>query len=566
MNNKRKIGFIGVTILVMILLVWAFSGGEDAGNNKSKRQPFVSSNWSSRFQPFDKKPMGLYLFNSLANAHLDTSHNFLIVQNWIQLDSILINDSLPKTFMFVGNGFGLQNSELDAILSEVKGGSRIFLSYYGLTENIYPRFFNDYNEFFDYSESINVFANKQQYKMINLFQNDTIACNWRAFGELESNYKYKSLSSFMELDNFIKMEYGNGYTYFHTTPNMFYNYQIKRQDGFKYASYVLNQIPKDQDILLLELGRLTDNYGNEDVDEQTGAEGKIDDSYLKVIFESPMLLTALLLSLLGIILFVVFRSKRMRPVVPFIEKKKDMTLAFAETITSIYFAKRNPYGLLQVQRKNFNSVIRKHFFVDLTRREGDRELEILAEKSNKSISEIKELVAAFETKKASEVTEQSVAELTHKKLAFYSDTGIVSTKTLDRIEDNEKTYRKALFIPSILILGGLFLIVFGFYYLMSSMGIGIVFWPIGLMTIYLGIVRITKPFMIINKEEIIHYNLLGRKKNYKREQLISIEKKETGAILHFTENRQLVINRWDLSRFDQKQFEQFIIKFQTEQI
>ena len=566
MNNQRKIGFVGATIFVMLLLVWAFSTGKNKGNQQVKRKPYVSSNWSKRFQPFDKKPMGLYLFNSLANAHLDTSNHVLVVQDWIQLDSILVNDSLPKTFMFVGNGFGLQNAELDSILSSVNKGSRIFLSYYGLTENIYPRFFDKYNEKFDYSESINVFADKQKFNMINLFQNDTIACDWRAFGELETNYDYKILSSFMEMENFIKMEYGNGYAYFHTTPNLFYNYQIKRPDGFKYTSYVLNQIPKDQDILLLELGRLTDNYGNEDVDDQSGAEGKIDDSYLKVIFESPMLLTALLLSILGIFLFVVFRSKRIRPVVPFIEKKKDMTLAFAETITSIYFAKRNPHGLLQVQRKNFYSAVRKHFFVDLQRRESDREIEVLAEKSNKSFNEMKELVAAFETKKVSEVTEQLVAELTNKKLTFYSDTGIISAKTLNRIEDKEQVYRKALFIPSFLVLGGLFLIVFGFYYLMSSMGIGIVFWPIGLLTMYLGIVRISKPFMIINGEDIIHFNLFGRKTQYKKEQLISIEKKESGAVLHFTENRQLIINGWDLSSFDQKQFEQFIIKFQTEQL
>jgi len=101
---------------------------------------------------------------------------------------------------------------------------------------------------------------------------------------------------------------------------------------------------------------------------------------------------------------------------------------------------------------------------------------------------------------------------------------------------------------------------------MSSMGIGIVFWPIGLLTMYLGIVRISKPFMIINGEDIIHFNLFGRKTQYKKEQLISIEKKESGAVLHFTENRQLIINGWDLSSFDQKQFEQFIIKFQTEQL
>ena len=165
-----------------------------------------------------------------------------------------------------------------------------------------------------------------------------------------------------------------------TTPKAFYNYQLKRKTGFKYSEFVLNQLSPNQDIIILELGRLSDNYGDEDVDEETGDKLKKDDSYLTLLFKNPTLLKAMLLAIIGMLLFVIFRSKRTQPVVPYISQKKDMTLAFADTITSIYFAKRNPYGLLQVQKRNFYSMVQKHFYIDLSRDDKKNAIESLAER------------------------------------------------------------------------------------------------------------------------------------------------------------------------------------------
>jgi len=150
-------------------------------------------------------------------------------------------------------------------------------------------------------------------------------------------------------------------------------------------------------------------------------EGKKDDSYLKFILENPYLRTALILLILGVILYVIFRSKRKRPTVPVIQEQKAMTLAFAETITSIYFAKRSPYGLLQVQRKNFYATIQRHYFLDLNRREGDRELRMLAEKSNRSLEEIQNMVGLLETKEVTKVDDQTITEVAQKQRAFYKE-------------------------------------------------------------------------------------------------------------------------------------------------
>lgn len=559
MNKQTKIGVVVGIILTMLLMVWLFSSPEEVG--KKKRAKFVSSNWNSRFQVDDKKPMGLYLLTSLTQAHLDSSHAVVPVIDWIDMDSVRTKDKGKKTFFFVGNLFGLISSEVDTLLSEVKSGSTMFLSYNDLTENMYPKFFSEYETQFEYSNQVNVFTDKHKYKMINLFQNDTIATNWMAFNKIESLGDHESLSSFMEMSNFIKIKYGKGTLYFHSNPAMFYNYQLKRLHGFKYAEFVLNQLPKSQNVYLLELGRRTDDYGNEDTEDTSGEEGKVDDSYFKLIFQNPELLTALLLSILGIILFIIFRSKRRQPVVPYIEKKKDMTLAFTETITSIYYAKRHPYGLLQVQRKNFYATIHKHFFIDLNRDSDHKILDVLAEKCNMQRSEIDDVVSLLETKEAFSIDDQYITDVNKKMYAFYRKIGVISDKLNERVQAREMIFRRAMLLPAGFILAGISIFIVGSYYLMNSIGVGIVFWPIGILLIALGSIRLSNPYMKVSQDKIVYYSPFGKKYSFDKEALISTELKAKGVILNFKEEKQLIINFWDLSRFDQEQFKRFVSKF-----
>ena len=405
------------------------------------------------------------------------------------------------------------------------------------------------------------FSKKHKYKMINLFQNDTIATDWKAFEKIESLGKHESLSSCMEMSNFIKVKHGKGYLYFHSNPEMFYNYQLKRFHGFKYAEFALNQLPKEQNIYLLELGRLSDNYGNEDTDDTSGADGKTDDSYFTLIFQNPTLLMALLLSILGIILFTIFRTKRTQPVVPYIAKKKNMTLAFTETITSIYFAKRQPYGLLQVQRKNFYATIQKHFFIDLNRGSNDKVLDVLAEKCNMTRTEINEIVNMLETKEAFSISDQYIAEVNKKMHRFYRKTGVISDSLNEKLQTREMIFRRSMLLPALFILGGITIFIVGVYYLMSAIGIGILFWPIGILFIALGIIRISNPYIRIDQKTIEYYSIIGKKYSFDRESLISSELRDKGAVMNFKENKQLIINFWDLSRFDTDQFKRFISKF-----
>lgn len=560
-NNNRKIVFVVGTILVMVLLVWLFSsgGGDDT---KRKRQAYVSSNWSKKYQLQDKNPLGLYLFDEFMDAYLDTSNSIYVIDEWAAVDTSREFIRKPKTFVFVGNLFGLHSFEMDSLMDHVKEGSTLFMSYNDLTENLYEYLYYDFDMQFDYAEDVNVFCDAGKFNMVNVFQNDTIATEWQGFNEVDAINDHNTLSSFMELENFIEFPYGKGRVLLHTNPNMFYNYELKRKDGFGYCSFVLSQLKQDQDVYYLELGRLSDNFGDYDVDDMAGAEGKKDDSYLRLILGNPYLLTALLLTILGAMLFVIFRSKRTRPVVPYISDKKDMTMAFTETITSIYYGKRNPYGILSVMRRNFFSAVQRYFFIDLSKRNGDKEIISLAEKTNTNVKDLKSLIAQMETTEAFQVTDQYIAEVQKKQHEFYRKTGIISDKLSAAVKERAIVFKRSLWLPLLMIFAGMVLVVLGLYYLSTAIGIGIILWPLGVILTILGAIRLSKPYLIVEGEMITYFSPIGSKKEFKKDDLQKVDLMKGGAVLRFNEDKHLTINYWDMSQFDKKQFELFILKIE----
>ncbi len=569
MNRQTQIGMFFGTIVFMVLMVWLFSSGDGGAttSNRQLRPTFVSSDWVQKYQINDKNPLGLFLFTTLTQAHLDKKYSVKVLNTSSELDSLQQRDSTDKTYLFVGKYFGMDIDDLDSILSDVRRGSRLFISFDDLYDEHYYQLFDSVNFQFDYDQEINVYAKGKPYNMLNLFQNDTIARKWWAFDEYGFEGKSQELSSFMEMPNFLKVQYGDGYLYLHATPNLFFNYQLKRKSGYQYTAFVLNNLPKDQDVHLLEFARLPDDDGDYDIDD--GGDGEMekqDDSLLQLIFKEPNLLIALLLCILGLILFVIFRSKRTRPVVPFIPKKKNMTMAFAETITSIYLSKRNPYGLLQVQRKNFYDTIHRYFFVDLYHREGDRELQILSEKSNTPIEEIKNFIAKFETKAAGSVDEEFVANLAKQKHAFYRKVGIISDKLVEKIQLREMVFKRGIRLAAVMIFVGFILFRYGVYFLMESIGIGIVIVPIGLILITLGILRWSKPYLTVTKDHLTYYSVLGRKTVYHRADLHSTEVLRTSVVMNFSNNKKLIINYRDLSTFDRKQFERFVSRLHIQEL
>ncbi len=556
MTNRAKIGLIGAVILLIGLMFFIIKPG---GGNKVKKSTYFSSNWTNQYGLLDKKPYGLYLFSTLTKAHIDSTKKVIIAHNIALYDS-LMHTNKNRTYVFTGKRFGMYSSEFDDLLEKVEEGSDLFLAYESITNNMEKKMFASLEMTFDYSQKVTVKSKKDTYQLIHLYQGDTIARDWKAFNRFDAYGNFRSLSSFQDVDNLIEIEYGEGKIILCSTPNAFYNFQVKRKDGFHYAQFVLNQLPKNQDIVFLEFGRLSEDYDNYE-EEQNENE---DDSYLRLLFSNSALLKAMLFSLLALFLYAVFRSKRIRPIVPYLGKKKNMTVAFAETITSIYFSKRDPYTLLQVQRKNFFAMVQKHFYLDLNRGDRSNVLRSLAEKSNHDIRDLEEFITMLETKSVAIVNEQYLANVLALQHDFYRKTGIVSDKMKERTQKLEQIFRRSLFLPWVFILIGIIVIITGLYFLMNSYGVGIALWPIGIILIILGIIRISNPYLVVKNKKWTVFSPFGKKQEFKEEEIKEVEILTSGVLIHLQKQHKIIINYWELSSFDKEYFKQFISQIHTE--
>ena len=553
-SSKNKIALILGFSLLIVLLLWAVDGI----SKPKKIQIFRSNNWQRKYQLKDKDPYGLFLFNEILTAHLDSNHSVKKINKWSDYDS-LINKKEKSTYIFIGQDFQLLNKEIDTILKDVENGSDLMISFYDLTSNLYDRFFNYVDFDYDYSDSIVVFANNRKHTMYNIHQTDTLATKWEAFvNEALVDSSFESLSSFMEMSNFIKIKRGKGHIFLHANPQLYFNYQVLSKDGFYYSNFTINQFSKQRNVYWLELGRKMDNEGKENTSVNEGKDSKKDDSLLQLFFKNPSLLWAMLTVILGFILFIIFRAKRMRPVVPMIPPKRNMTTAFADTIASIYYQNHSPYGILKVQRKNFYHAIHKHFYIDLTRRNEDREIRLLAEKSNVSIESLKELLALIETKESFNVDERYIANVATQQREFYLKTGIISNFILNRIEKKDRIFNRIIWLPMLLILFGIMMILVGFYYLTQSIGMGILLWPIGISWITIAVLQLKKPLVEIKSDQLILYPISGKKKMYNWEDLVDAVNGNSATLITFSGNRIIKINYWEMSRFDKSSFQNYI--------
>lgn len=562
MNNKTKIGIIFALTGFVFLLVWLLKGGSSSqpNNGKPKKAPlFVSSNWDNSFELISKDPNGLYLFNYLLKAGLDSTKEVAKIDHPYSLDTIPQNSK--PTFVFIGNEFVLNGQEIDSLIARVERGSRVFIAQNKMDQSIFKRLFDNIELSYDYGISTKVKTDQNSYTFYRVFQSDTIANKWKGYRNILTSgiQTHTVISSLSGLENNIAIPLGKGCIYLCSTPELFVNYQLKRKEGFSYSRTWFNRIPKNENVYWLELGRFVKDPNQEEEPEEDAGSEKRDDSYLQFIFQKKQLVYAMILALLGVLLFILFRSKRTQPLVPILPKKKNMSLEFADTITSIYFNNNNPYVLLNIQKKNFYEAIQKHFFVDLSKRNEDKEINTLSQKSNIPKDVIKDIINGFETTEVSAVNEQYLLMQSQKYLLFYNQSGIISEKVKSKLNEVHFKLYRAFGLSASLLLLGIFTVLIGFYFLVQAIGVGIVLWPIGAAIMTFAILRLSKPLVAVSNSTIYSYPVLGKVKTFNLENLHEIDTNPAGASLIFAGGKRLTVNYSDMNKLDAQQFKQFII-------
>lgn len=562
MSRQMKYGILAVVVLITVLLVWMLGTDNSAGKTPGTGKiTHISSNWDEQYLWQSKDPYGLFIFNELIKEQVKGQSTANVLSKQV-LDS-LADENKPATYLFLGKEFGMYDDELDTLFKQIENGSDLIIITGNVTDNVAESFDPVLRFTYDYTRKATVQFGKEKSDLIYLFQQDTLAYPWQMISH-PGNYENgtKIISTISGRANFISFGFGKGRIMIHSTPECFFNFQLNRKEGFRYADHVINQIDPKKELYYLEMGRLKEREKEDFMDmfKEEKGEGEKDDSYLQFLFQTPALRAALLLSLLGVLLFIIFRTRRMQPQVEVLPEKRNMSEIFVQTIASIYRNKDNPFSVLHLHKKNFYNTIQRHFFIDLSKRTDHREIEHLASRSGVSGEEIELLLNKLETPNPGKVNEDFLLETIKLKRNFYERTGVISDKIMKRLDDKELILFRTIWLSFPLLLGGTGLILGGVFLLVKSSGAGILLWPLGTLVLIWGILRMSRPLLKLKADEIHAYALLHGKRKISLDQITRAERSAKGIDLYLKTENSIHIALNELSKHDQIQFNLYLVK------
>jgi len=339
--NKLKI-YIGLFILLLGILFFL---------EAKKPKPI---DWSPSFNKEHKRPWGSYiLYQELPTIFENSIIENVEVTAYEKL-KILYYDDQKSTYLFINDILNIDKESSEEILDYVYTGNAVFMA-----ANSFPEFLSDTLSFKvknEYYYSFNDTIKKQLY-----FANDKLNPKEKLlynkgfesyyFDELNKETTtvlgYHNLNE-KEFINFVKIDYGQGEFLINLQPYAFTNFNMLKENHANYVTSAFSYIKTDK--------ILWDNHN------KSGLEYVNND--LRFILSKPALKWAWRLSILGILIFIVFRAKRQQRIIPIIKKLPNTSIAFAKTIGNLYYQEGEPKDIISKKITFFLEYLRNTYLLD----------------------------------------------------------------------------------------------------------------------------------------------------------------------------------------------------------
>lgn len=143
--------------------------------------------------------------------------------------------------------------------------------------------------------------------------------------------------------NFIEIKHGKGNILLFTTPIVLTNYYLIEKENLEYTAGILSYLPAG-DILWDEYSKQNHGYDY----SAPESEGP-----LQFILSQKALRWGWYTMLAGLLLFIIFRSKRTQQIIPITEPNINKSLEFVQTIGRMYFMRNDQKKLVQQKMKLF---------------------------------------------------------------------------------------------------------------------------------------------------------------------------------------------------------------------
>lgn len=178
---------------------------------------------------------------------------------------------------------------------------------------------------------------------------------------------------------FVQIKYGKGNIYLHAIPSAFANVNMLQTEKYDFGFRSLSYLPHNSKILW-------DEY------QKQGSPGE--GGSFQEMMKSPPLKLALYIILGGFLLFMIFRAKRIQRVIPVINPPVNSSLEFLDTISNLYYQKKDFKTIAVKRHAYFLDFIRKHFYMSTENTDGEF-INVLSGKSGVEKEKLNELFILY---------------------------------------------------------------------------------------------------------------------------------------------------------------------------
>lgn len=370
--------------------------------------------WEESFDEKSNKPYGLSIFyKELPNLFKDQKIRTVYHQpdSYLNVNSEYgYGDHVAKgSYIIIGESNYLTDYSVDELLHFVDQGNTLFISDYYFPYKIQDTLNIDIGYAInEKKDSISI----QSLKHINI---DDIVIDKNAGDNYFSKYDATSstILGHSKIDykhaNFIEVAFGNGHIYLHLEPKAFTNYNILKEDRYKYVEGLISYLP-DDNVYFDSMTKIQTPYGGE-VEQESNLSW-----FLQQLSFKWAWYTALIFALI----FVVFNAKRRQRIIKIIKPLQNTTVAFVKTISNLYFDTKDHKNLIDKKITYFLEKIRTDFNLD-TSNLNNEFITKLASKTGKKKDNVEKLINFIKGLRTKSVfSEENLIQLNRHIEAFYS--------------------------------------------------------------------------------------------------------------------------------------------------
>lgn len=366
-SNKKAWIVLGIAALGLLgFFIWINDG-------------FQRHDWRMNLEEESKEPYGLHIVRTMVEQSI-AKDSFLVLEEKLA-ESLPLNTDATSNFVFIGEAMLLDTTDMDQLLDFIAEGNTAFISSSTIPNYFMKTIFDSpcYDiEWIDYDRYYDTAV------ITNFLHPDLKASTYFSFPYVRANQVYNTYwekmdeSIFCDADDdyptiisqspdsivdMVLFPYGEGACYLQTSPIAFTNYSLTQSQGQDYTEKVFAHLTTGPiywdsfSNVPTSIGRGGNGYSNY-LDPREGP--------LDYVLSQPPLAWAWYLLLSLALLYLLFRAKRRQRVIPVLEKNRNTSLEFINTISRLHFTGDNHYRIALHKMELLENFIRSKYRLSFT--------------------------------------------------------------------------------------------------------------------------------------------------------------------------------------------------------